>query len=119
MRRGVELRLDLVAGAAGAASLGTTALDHEPFDDPVEDQSIIETDLGQRQEIPDVARRHVGQKLKPNGALAGVELGGVALVLEVERFLGVRHLGFDIAVQGAPTFRMRAAECARAAVSLL
>jgi len=37
----------LVAGAAGAVTLGIATLDHEAFKDPVEDRAVVEVFLSQ------------------------------------------------------------------------
>ena len=71
MRRSVELSFDVIARATGARSFGAAPLDHESFDDPVKDQPIVESTLGQAQEVFDVAGRHLGQELEPNGTFTG------------------------------------------------
>src|SRR5690606_12622764 len=42
LQLGVELVLELVAGAAGAGAERATALDHEALDDPVEAEAVVE-----------------------------------------------------------------------------
>ena len=57
---GLELALDAVAGAAHAGAVGAAALDHEAGDDPVEDQAVIKTGVGEGDEIPHALRSDVG-----------------------------------------------------------
>ncbi len=52
-----------------------------------------------------MAGRHFRQKLEPNGALAGSQLGGVFFRGEVQSFLGLFDFGVDVAGQDAPSFR--------------
>ena len=68
VRRVVEFRLDLVAAAAGAGAERAAALDHETVDDAVEDQIVVEADLGQGDEVLDVPRRDIGQELRAGSA---------------------------------------------------
>ena len=48
---GRKLALDVVAGAAGTVALRAAALDHKAADDTVEDQSVIELAVGQRDKV--------------------------------------------------------------------
>ena len=51
-----------------------------------------------------MAGRHFRQKLEPNGALAGSQLGGVFFRGEVQSFLGLFDFGVDVAGQDARSF---------------
>src|SRR5256885_1929797 len=62
----VELRLDLVAGAAGAVALRAAALHDEVGDDPVERQPVVEALLGERDEVLDGLRRVRRVELHPD-----------------------------------------------------
>src|SRR6267142_549362 len=62
----VELRLDLIAGAAGAVALGAAALHDEIRDDPVELQPVVEALLGERDEVLDGLRRVLRVELHPD-----------------------------------------------------
>ena len=46
-----EFVLDLVSGSAHTGTGGVPSLDHEFLDDPVEDDAVIETFLGQFDEV--------------------------------------------------------------------
>lgn len=46
-----KFALDVITGAAHAASFGTAALDHESIDDPVEDKAVVEFLVYQADEI--------------------------------------------------------------------
>jgi hypothetical protein len=70
----------------------------------VKDEPVIESDLRQSQEILDMTGRHFRQKLEPNGAFAGRQLGGVFFSGEIQSFLGLFDFGFDIAGQDARSF---------------
>src|SRR5215471_2985971 len=60
----VELRLDLVAGAAGAIALRAAALDDEVRHDPMEVEAVVEPFLGQRDEVLDGLGRIFGVELE-------------------------------------------------------
>ena len=53
---GGKFTLDAVAGAAHAGALGAAALDHEAGDAAVEDQSVIEAAVGQRNKVAHALR---------------------------------------------------------------
>ena len=57
---GLELALDAVAGAAHAGAVGAAALNHEAVDAAMEDQAVIKTGVGERDEIPHALRSDVG-----------------------------------------------------------
>ena len=49
--------------AVRVAAVRATELNHEAVDDPVEVKPIVETGLGQLDEVPSRFRHHVGEKL--------------------------------------------------------
>ena len=61
MRFGVELGLELLAGAAGAGAVRAAGLRHEAVDDAVEDDAVIEALAHQFLDAGDVAGREVGR----------------------------------------------------------
>src|SRR5262249_31493362 len=83
-RRGpcVELRLELLAGAAGAGAVGTAGLRHEPLDDTVKRDAIVEALAHQFLDACDMARGEVRPHQNHDLALGG---------LQRQRILGVRH----------------------------
>ena len=58
-----ELAADGITGAAHAGALRVTALDHESWNDTVEEEAIVKTAVGQRDEIADCLRRVLRVKL--------------------------------------------------------
>src|SRR5207248_6034539 len=75
----VELRLDLVAGAAGPVALGTAALHHEVRHDAMEREAVVEALLGERHEVLDGPGRVLREEVDAD-LLAVVERddGGLA-----------------------------------------
>ena len=55
-----KFAVDLIARAAHAVALRAAALDHEAGDHAVEDQAVIKTGVGERDEIPHALRSDVG-----------------------------------------------------------
>src|SRR5262249_57405679 len=62
VRLAVELRLELLAGAAGAGAVGTTGLCHEAIDDTVKRHAIVEALAHQLLDARDMA----GGKIRPH-----------------------------------------------------
>src|SRR5215211_4134183 len=71
----VYLVLERVSGAAGAGTLGATALDHEVGDHPMEDEPVVEAVPGELPEVRDGLRRVVVEKLDRHGPGARVQGG--------------------------------------------
>src|SRR2546426_1311390 len=72
----VELVLDRVAGAARTVTFRVTALRHETRNDPVEDQTVVEALLGQRDEVLHRLGRVLGEELDlDHAALLHGDLG--------------------------------------------
>src|SRR5215469_5793650 len=67
----VELRLDLVAGTAGAGAVGIPALDDEARLHPVEGETVVEALLRQRDEVLYRLGRVVGEELDDDLAAVG------------------------------------------------
>src|SRR6185503_17826166 len=59
----VELRLDLIAGPAGAVALGAPTLHDEVGHDAMEAEPVVEALLGQRHEVLDRLGRVLGKEL--------------------------------------------------------
>jgi len=70
----MKLVVDLVARAACARPLGTPALDHEVFDDPVEDESVVVALLRQLDEIGRGLRGPRLEEFHLEGAQIGIEM---------------------------------------------
>ena len=88
---GVELVSELVAGAASSGTEGATALDHEPVDDTVEGQAVVELASGrltsvrvdvllgaasQADEILDGLGSLIGKEIEDDVAVVGVQSRG-------------------------------------------
>jgi hypothetical protein len=74
---GVDLVVEGVAGAAGAATERVAALDHEAVDHAVEDHAVVQRGTG-----AGLARRRVGPLLLPRREAAEVLHGLRGVVLE-------------------------------------
>src|SRR6185312_15206167 len=64
----VELGLDAIAGAACTGTLRTAPLNHESFNDAMKDETVVEPNLAESEEILDVSRRQLRKKLQANRA---------------------------------------------------
>src|SRR3954447_20234718 len=73
----VELRLELLAGAAGAGAMRAAGLRHEAIDHAVEHDAVVEALTNQLLDARDMARREVGPHLDGDGALRSLEDQGV------------------------------------------
>ena len=69
---------EAVARAAATDALRAAALDHEIGDDAVEVQAVVETALGQIDEVGDGQRGLLGFQLDLDGTAGSVELGDQA-----------------------------------------
>ena len=74
MRLGVELGLQLLAGAAGAGALRAAGLRHEAVDHAMEDDAVVKALAHQFLDARDMAGREVGTHLDDDVALGGFEL---------------------------------------------
>src|SRR5262245_31097741 len=92
----VEFRLEFIAAVAVAGALGAAALDHETFDDAMEDEAVVEADLAKCEEVLDVPRREVGHELQSNWPLVGGQLDGVGFLGEVDVLLSSFDFGLAI-----------------------
>jgi len=82
----VELRLELLAGAAGAGALRATGLRHETVDDAVKHDAIVEAVAHQFLDARDMPGREVRAHLNNDLAFGG---------LKRERVLSVGHVAFS------------------------
>ncbi|VTR63991.1 conserved hypothetical protein [Desulfosarcina cetonica] len=96
---GVELILELVARPAGAIAKGTSTLDHESLDDPMEPQPVVKVasprgllpSFGQVDEVPDGFRALLGVELDLEGSHVGLENSRGPIDLLLVTLLLVRH----------------------------
>lgn len=70
----VELGIDIPSGTARARSLGATALDDEVGNDPMEAEPIVETRLGELDEILGMTRRDIVPELDDDRAVSRVDI---------------------------------------------
>ena len=94
MRLGVELGLQLLAGAARAGALRAAGLRHEAIDHAMEDDAVVETFAHQLLDPRDMAGRKVGTHLDDDVALGGFEHERVFGIGHVSLFRCLRCLSF-------------------------
>src|SRR6185312_16430205 len=68
MLAGIELGLELAAGAAGAVAARIAGLRHEAVDDAVKDDAVIETLARQLLDARDMVGREIGSELDDDAA---------------------------------------------------
>ena len=72
-QRGHKLVFELVARAAGAGPLGTSALHHEIGDHAVKFEPVVIAAPDQIDEVGDGDRRFIGHQVHPDGAFGRIE----------------------------------------------
>ena len=92
----IEFCFDVVTTVAKAGSLGATTLNHEAFDNSMEDDAVIETDLRERDEILGMIGRDIMKEGDADRAFIGLQLNGVVVLVEIDIRLGGIDFGFAV-----------------------
>ena len=74
MRTIIELGVDIPTGTASAGSFGATTLDHEVGNDSMEAQSIVETRLGELDEVLRMTGCDIVPKLDDDRTMSRVDI---------------------------------------------